>query len=650
MCGLTGFLQTTQTDETPLTRQAKRMMDQICHRGPDDEGVWADEEAGVGLGFRRLAILDLSPTGHQPMASANGRFVIIFNGEIYNYRDLRVELEAKGVAFRGTSDTEVLLAGAEEWGAEAVIPKLWGMFAFALWDRQERTLLLARDRLGKKPMYYAQTHNTFLFGSELKALRAHPSFEPEVDRDALAAYLRFGYVPTPHTIYKGAHKLPAGAYAVVRRGQPPSIREYWSARKAAEYGLDHRLNISEAEAIEQLDQLLRDSVARRMIADVPLGALLSGGVDSSVVTALMQAQSSRPVKTFTIGFKVPNYNEAELAKAVAAHLGTDHTELYVTETEARNVIPRLPDLYDEPFADSSQIPVFLVSQLARQHVTVALSGDGGDELFAGYTRYLWAENIWRAMGRWPGWGREAASNLIQSLSPRNWDRLYGGIEPVIPKRLRQTLPGDKLYKLAALLSAETQDALFQSLVSWWKEPNDIVIGGQEPLSPLADSSIQNRFTNFTERMMFQDLITYLPDDILVKVDRASMGVSLEGRAPLLDHRLVEWLWQLPLNFKLRNGQSKWLLRQVLDHYVPSALIERPKMGFGVPIDGWLRGPLRDWAETLLSEERLAREGFLNPKPIRALWQAHMDGSRNEPHCLWAVLMFQAWKERWLKAW
>lgn len=478
-------------------------------------------------------------------------------------------------------------------------------------------------------------------------MRAHPAFAAEVDGEALTAYLRFGYVPTPQTIYKGVHKLPAGSYAIVQPGQPPAICTYWSAREAAEYGLDHRLTISEADAIEQLDNLLRDSVARRMIADVPLGALLSGGVDSSVVTALMQAQSNRPVKTYTIGFKVPDFNEAEMAKAVAAHLGTDHTELYVTEDEARAVVPRLPDLFDEPFADSSQIPVYLVSQLARQHVTVALSGDGGDELFAGYTRYLWAENIWRRLGEWPGWARTAASRMIEHVSPRRWDKLYETAEPIIPKQLRQVHPGEKLNKFAALLSVASQDALYRSLVSWWKEPETVVRGGHEPIGPLDDVSIQKRFTNFTERMMLWDTVTYLPDDILVKVDRASMGVSLEARAPLLDHRLVEWAWQLPLSFKLRNGQGKWLLRQVLYRYVPATLIERPKQGFGVPIDSWLRGPLREWAESLLAEDRLAREGFFNPKPIRALWQAHVAGSRNEPHQLWAILMFQAWKERWI---
>lgn len=647
MCGLTGFLQADGSGEAALIQQARRMTDSICHRGPDDEGIWADEETGAVLGFRRLAILDLSPTGHQPMTSANGRFVIIFNGEIYNYRDLRAELEAKGIGFRGSSDTEVILAGAVEWGMEAVIPKLWGMFALALWDRQERVLLLARDRLGKKPMYYTQTRSAFLFGSELKALRAHPSFEAEVDREALTAYLRFGYVPTPQTIYKGVNKLPAGAYALVRPGQLPAIHTYWSAREAAEYGLDHRLNISEEEAVENLDHLLRDSVARRMIADVPLGALLSGGIDSSAVTALMQAQSNRPVKTYTIGFKVQDFNEAEMAKAIAAHLGTEHTELYVTEDEARAVIPRLPDLYDEPFADSSQIPVYLVSQLARQHVTVALSGDGGDELFAGYTRYLWAESIWRRLSGWPGWVRTAAARAIESVSPLTLDKLYEAAEPVVPKQLRQVHPGEKLTKFAGLLSAESQDTLYRDLVSWWKEPEMVVVGGHESNGPLDHISIPKSFANFTERMMVWDILTYLPDDILVKVDRASMGVSLEARAPLLDHRLVEWAWQLPLNFKLRNGQGKWLVRQVLYRYVPAALVERPKQGFGVPIDNWLRGPLRDWAEGLLAEERLARDGFFNPKPIRALWQAHLAGSRNEPHDLWAILMFQAWKERWL---
>jgi asparagine synthase (glutamine-hydrolysing) len=646
MCGLTGYWQTPGAPEWAMCEQVKCMADTVTHRGPDDSGAWVDPAAGIALGFRRLAILDLSPTGHQPMFSADGRYVVIFNGEIYNYRDLRAELEQRGIRFRGSSDTEVILEGCSIWGPEATIPRLWGMFALALWDRQERVLILARDRVGKKPMYYTQMNDAFIFGSELKALRAHPAFQAEIDRDALALYLRFGYVPSPHSIYQGVHKLPPGHYAVVREARRPELHCYWDARRVVETGLARQLNLSDAEAIEGLDALLRDAVARRMIADVPLGALLSGGLDSSIVVALMQAQSSIPVKTYTIGFHVAEYNEAEAAKAVARHLGTDHAELYVTPQETQDVIPRLPQLYDEPFADSSQIPTFLVCELARRHVTVSLSGDGGDELFGGYTRYLWAEGIWKRLRYLPQPARQLAAGAIRQASPARWDAVYAGIEPLLPPRLRQSLPGDKLYKLAGMLPSANQDRLYHRLVSLWKTPDELVIGGHEPASLLTDASIRRNIPNFTERMMFLDLVTYLPDDILVKVDRASMGVSLEARAPLLDHRVVEWVWQLPLTLKKRDGRSKWLLRQVLYRYIPPELIDRPKTGFGVPIDVWLRGSLREWAEALLDEKRLRREGFLRPEAIRSTWADHLSGQRNEQYRLWAILMFQAWRERW----
>src|SRR5712691_2660415 len=646
MCGLVGFLQSPDEAELLLCQHARRMADTLSHRGPDDSGVWADATTGIALGFRRLAILDLSPTGHQPMCSSDGRYVAVFNGEIYNYRDLRVELEQCGAHFRGTSDTEVLLEGASRWGAEATIPRLWGMFAIALWDRKQRTLFLIRDRLGKKPMYYAQMSDVFLFGSELKALRAHPAFRAEVNRDALAAYLRYGYVPAPYSIYRGVCKLLPGSYAVVKLCQPPVIHPYWEARRVVESGRANRLVMSDSEAIEGLDTLLRDAVARRMLADVPLGALLSGGVDSSTVVALMQAQSSQPIKTFTIGFHIPAYNEAEAAKAIAGHLGTDHTELYVTPEETQAVIPRLPHLYDEPFADSSQIPTLLVCELARRHVTVSLSGDGGDELFHGYTRYMWAEQIWARMSSLPLALRELLASAIGQVSPSGWDALYACLAPMLPASWRQSFPGYKLYKLVELLHAGHPDDLYQRLVSLWKTPDDIVVGGHEPATLLTDPTVRQSVPDFTERMMFLDLMTYLPDDILVKVDRASMGVSLESRSPLLDHRLVEWAWQLPLCFKVRKRQSKWLLRQVLYRYIPSTLIERPKMGFGVPIDFWLRGPLRDWAEALLDEHRLRQEGFLRPEPIRKAWAEHLSGHCNEQYRLWAVLMFQAWLEQW----
>jgi len=644
MCGITGFWQTAGETEDDLRQQIVLMANTLFHRGPDDGGAWVDAEVGVGLGFRRLAILDLSPTGHQPMFSSNGRYVIVFNGEIYNYRELRAELEQSGARFRGSSDTEVILEGCSAWGVETTIPRLWGMFAIAVWDRQERKLILVRDRLGKKPLYYGQFGGAMLFGSELKTLRAHSVFRGEIDRDALALYMRHGYIPVPYSIYQGVRKLAAGHYAVVRAGQPPVIHCYWDVRQAVEAGLANRLDVSEAEATDSLDTLLRDAVARRMIADVPLGAFLSGGVDSSTVVALMQAQSSRPVKTFTIGFYIEGYNEAEAAKAVAQHLGTDHTELYVTPKEAQAVIPRLPDLYDEPFADSSQIPTFLISELARRHVTVALSGDGGDELFGGYNRYQRTESIWRSTHYLPAPVLSLLASGVQRVSTAQWDAVYERLERFLNPRWRQRLAGNKLHKLAQVIGAGDPNALYHRIVSLWKAPTEIVVDGAEPETLLLNPLLNNSIPDFTERMMFFDLVTYLPDDILVKVDRASMGVSLEARAPLLDHGVVEWAWRLPLSFRRRNGQSKWLLRQVLHRYVPRELIERPKMGFGIPIGEWLTGPLRDWAETLLNERRLRREGFLVSGPIRQAWTNHLSGIQNESPRLWVVLMFQAWLE------
>ncbi len=651
MCGIAGFLDRSgEWSRDGLERAVTWMASTLRHRGPDDQGVWVDAEAGVALGHQRLSILDLSPEGHQPMESASGRYVVVFNGEIYNFREIRRELEAdlRGLTWRGRSDTEMMLAAIERWGVHAAVSRFNGMFAIALWDRQERSLYLVRDRLGKKPLYYGWMGDSFLFGSELKALRAHPAFRAEVNRDALALYLRYGYVPAPHTIYRGVHKLCPGQYATIRLGQALEIGTYWNPLKIAEHGLSHTLPLRDDDAITELDALLRNAVALRMVADVPLGAFLSGGIDSSTVVALMQAQSSRPIKTFTIGFHIAGYNEAEAAKEVAKHLGTDHTELYVTPEETQDVIPLVPELYDEPFADSSQIPTYLVSKLARQKVTVSLSGDGGDELFAGYTRYNWAEQIWGAMRPVPIPVRQLASSFIRRIPAEQWDRIYNTVEkPLLPARWRQSLPGDKLHKLSGVLAARDQDSLYHRLVSLWKNPEKLVIDGTEPTELDTTRRLRDCIPGFPERMMFRDLTSYLPEDILVKVDRASMGVSLEARAPLLDHRIVEWAWQLPVSLKRRNGQGKWLLRQVLYQYVPAKLIERPKTGFGVPVDVWLRGPLREWAEELLAEDRLRREGFLRPEPVREVWEQHLHGRRNDQYRLWAVLMFQAWKEKWL---
>jgi asparagine synthase (glutamine-hydrolysing) len=623
------------------------MTDAIFHRGPDDAGVWLDESAGIALGHRRLSILDLSSEGHQPMVSACGRYVIAFNGEIYNYRDIRRELDqsSPSVQWRGHSDTEVMLAAFSQWGLETALGKFVGMFAFALWDRGERVLRLARDRVGEKPLYYGWMENVFLFGSELKALRAHPAWHGKIDRDVLALYLRHSYVPAPYTIYRGIHKLMPGTFLSIKAGLPgaePLTRPFWSARAVAETGVAEPFQGNEQEAIDTLETLLRQSVQRQMVADVPLGAFLSGGYDSSAIVALMQAQSDRPVKTFTIGFHESGYNEAKHATAVARHLGTDHTELYVTPEEAMAVIPKLPSLYDEPFGDSSQIPTFLVSELARRHVVVSLSGDAGDELFAGYNRYFWGRNLWRRLGWLPASIRQAMAGLLTAVPATSWDGALEKLRPILPAFLRYKTLGDKLHKLAEILALPGPDAMYRSLVSHWKQPTYVVLGAKEPPTTLSEPSLWAELPDFTHRMMYLDLVSYLPDDILVKVDRAAMGVSLETRVPFLDHQVVEFAWRLPLSMKIRDGQGKWILRQLLYRYVPEEIVERPKMGFGVPIDAWLRGPLRDWAEDYLNERHLHEEGYFDPQPIREKWVEHLNGRRNWSYHLWDVLMFQTW--------
>ncbi|MCL6618299.1 asparagine synthase (glutamine-hydrolyzing) [Thermomonas hydrothermalis] len=654
MCGLTGFWTPARLN-SPLEDVARRMADTLIHRGPDDAGVWMDEHAGLALAHRRLAILDLSPAGHQPMVSVSGRYVIAFNGEIYNHLALRGDLQKVGAggtepnAWRGHSDTETLLAAIDAWGVETTLQKAVGMFALALWDRETQTLTLTRDRMGEKPLYYGWVRGALVFGSELKAIRAFPGFDNAIERQALALYMRHNYVPAPWSIYQNIWKLPPGCLVqfsmrenrIVPEGRG-AVRAYWSLREVAEQGLRDPFRGSDTEAVAELDRLLRQSLSGQMLADVPLGAFLSGGIDSSTVVALMQAMSSRPVKTFTIGFHEGEYNEAKHAHAVAVRLGTEHTELYLTPREAIDVIPKLPALYDEPFADSSQIPTHLVSILARRHVTVALSGDGGDELFGGYNRYSRAMRLWRGLSALPLPLRRAAAGMVRAVSPSSWNRIFGIAIPFFPERYRFTLPGDKLHKAAAIFSAIRPEDIYLRLMSHWEDPAALVLGGEEPVTPLTDPSVWLACSDFWQRMMYLDSITYLPGDILVKVDRAAMGVSLETRVPLLDHRIVEFAWRLPLSLKIRQGQGKWLLRQVLYQYVPKELIERPKMGFGVPIDHWLCGPLKDWAENLLDEGRLTREGFFDPAPIRLKWAEHLSGQRNWAYHLWDVLMFQAW--------
>lgn len=655
MCGIAGFLGFPRT--LAASDVLRSMTAAIVRRGPDDEGYWLDAEREVGLGHRRLSIVDLSPNGHQPMASADGRFVIAFNGEIYDFMEVRAELEATGLAptWRGHSDTEVVLAAIGAWGVERALQRFTGMFAFALWDRSERRLVLARDRIGEKPLYYGWAPDTFFFASELKALRRWPGWQPEIDRGSVALLMRHNYVPAPYSIYRRVFKLEPGSFVSVtlddvRHGPaedaraPLPIRRYWSLRDTVDSAAGSRFAGSDRDATDELEHLLRASVRRQMVADVPLGALLSGGVDSSTVVALMQMQSTVPIRTFTIGFDEDAYDEAEHARAVAKHLGTNHTEHYVTAAEAMSVIPDLPTLYDEPFADSSQIPTYLVSRIARSDVTVCLSGDAGDELFGGYNRYFVGRRIWDRIGWIPAGLRKHASRLITRLPPDRWDRMFARLGPVLPRMARQRSPGDKLHKLAEILDAPGPADFYRGLVSHWRNPEAVVVNSREPATILDLPEQWPQLDDFTELMMFLDSVSYLPDDILVKVDRAAMAVSLETRVPFLDQAVVEFAWRLPLAKKVRKGVGKWLLREVLYRHVPRELIERPKMGFGVPIDSWLRGPMRDWAEALLDERRLRNEGWFHPAPIRAAWTSHLSGRRNYQYLLWDVLMFQAWLE------
>lgn len=657
MCGIAGIIS-RKLNQEQLTAAAEEITNCIALRGPDDHGFWYDYPNGVALGHRRLAILDLSPEGHQPMLSPSKRFSIVFNGEIYNFQDLRRELQAKGFQFRGGSDTEVMLAAFEAWGVEESTKKFNGMFAYVLWDTRDKKLYLGRDRLGVKPLYYGWMPSGFVFSSQVKSFERSPGFQSSIDRNAVCLYMRHNYVPSPYSIYQGVHKLPQAcilALSLEQLIQKPqdfsadyldtgsSVRPmpFWSARQVAEQG-QRNLRADSEETLAELHALLLDAVKLRMISDVPLGAFLSGGLDSSTVVALMQAQSSRPVKTYSIGFREGSYNEAAHAKAVAAHLKTEHTELYVTAQDALDVIPRLPVIFDEPFSDSSQIPTYLLSKLTRQHVTVSLSGDGGDELFSGYTRYLWANKVKNIVSGIPAQLRRGGAAAVRSLSREQWDKAFAGISPLLPKKMRVALPGDKMHKLARVLNYSNTQDVYSQMVSHWDDPNQIVIGGTEPAVGSFDARTHPQLDEYISRMMYFDLMNYLPDDVMVKVDRASMASSLEAREPLLDYRLVEFAWQLPLNMKMRGTESKWALRQILYKYVPKELVERPKMGFGVPIDSWLRGPLREWAADLLSEASINKFGILNPQPLKVKWQQHVEGKHNWQYHLWDALMLQSW--------
>ena len=652
MCGVAGFLGDGRFTPEEASSIARGMADAVAHRGPDDAGVWIDRTAEVALAYRRLAVIDPSPAGRQPMQSASKRSVIVFNGEIYNHLDLRRQIEAQrpdAFSWRGHSDTETLLAAIECWGLEEALQAATGMFAFAFWDRQERALFLARDRMGEKPLYYGWQNGVFLFGSELKALAAHPAFEGDVDRDALTLLLRHGYIASPWSIYKGVRKLPAGTYVRVAAGasreQPtgelPEPRCYWSLRDVVAAGQAAPFTGTPEDAVDALHGLLLDAVRGQMAADVPLGAFLSGGVDSSTVVALMQAQSMRPVRTFTIGFDESEYNEAEHAKAVAGHLGTEHTELYVSARDSLDVIPRLPDLFDEPFADPSQIPTFLVAGMARKHVTVALTGDGSDELFGGYGYYVSTPQRWRLLSSVPVPLRRFVAGAV-ALGADSLPARVSGKRPA--DRWRHRLQA-KAHTLALLANCRTQEELHWLSFSHWRNPSSVVHGASEPETALTESAHWPDSLESAARLMALDGLSYLPDDILVKVDRAAMGVSLETRAPFLDRHVMEFVWRLPLPFRIRNARSKWVLRQVLHKYVPMQLVERPKAGFSIPLASWLRGPLRDWAEALLDAERLRAEGFFDPRPVRRKWHEFLNAHGQCELLLWNILMFQAWLDR-----
>lgn len=644
MCGITGYVEFSRKFSAQKHRDVvTSMADRMHHRGPDSGGIWIDEARGVALGHRRLAIVDLTEEGHQPMKSADGRYVIVYNGEVYNFPVMRQELESRGHVFRGTSDTEVILAAITEWGLESAITRFNGMFAFALWDTQKAYLHLVRDRLGIKPLYYGWAGETFLFGSELKALCQHPHFTSEVDRDSLTLYLRYGYIPAPYTIYKGIHKLEAARILTLNSAREMNLLSYWSAQEVAQSGVESPVPATSSEtAIEQLETLLLDAVKIRMIADVPLGAFLSGGIDSSTVVALMQEQSTTPVKTFSIGFFEEKYNEAHHAKAVAEHLKTDHTELYVEAKSLQDIIPRLPELYDEPFADPSQIPTFIVSQLTRNYVTVSLSGDGGDELFAGYPRYRNIDRFWQKLQQAPGFGRNLMAYGLSAVPANTWHLLFSLPGLSLPSMISRTLRDDRIQPFVKVLRSSEPQTAHHYMVSHWKSPALAVVNGKEPVSHLTNRESWIRNSAFIEWMQAIDIATYLVDDLLVKVDRASMGVSLEARVPLLDHRVVEFVWRIPYALKFHEGNSKWILRQILYRRVPRQLIERPNQGFEIPLQQWLRTSLRDWAENLLDDRKLKDAGYLEPKLIRQYWEDHQRGNNDWGYLLWDVLMFQAW--------
>lgn len=651
MCGIAGLLHSSPMDRTGLQRHVANMADVLQHRGPDDSGVWVDERGRMAFGFRRLSILDLSEAGHQPMISSSGRFVMVFNGEVYNFPDLRRVLASHGVRFRGTSDSEVLLAAFDTWGIDETLPKLVGMFACALWDRERDELVLIRDRLGIKPLYVGATRLGVAFASELGALMQAPGFERTLDPDAIVAYLRYLFIPAPKTPFRGVRKLPPGHMLRIPLNTPlsslPESVPYWCLADVSAGGLgnDGGGPVALERVLDEFEELLAESVRMRLVADVPVGALLSGGLDSTLIVALMQRVGSGQARTFTIGFDEPEFDESQHARAVAQHLGTIHSELRVSGADALKVVPELPRIFDEPLADPSQVPTYLVSRLARQHVTVALSGDGGDELFAGYNRYVSGVSLVPWLTRTPTFARRWLGSLVRAAPPSIWDRLQGKI-PGGKGSDRLKRAGHKAHKIGRMLGAPDAASMYRTLLSAWDEPEALVRGGSPGWDPIQAQLRQCPGRVPLALMLLTDQRFYLPDDLLQKVDRASMAVGLEARVPLLDHRVVEFSWRLPEDLKIRNRQGKWLMRRVLDRYVPTSLVDRPKTGFSVPVDAWLRGPLREWAETLLFNEAPLRDEVFEPAVVAREWNRFVSGRADNALGLWAILMFEAWRDEW----
>ena len=651
MCGIVGILG--EKELSNLGNCIEKMTETLLHRGPDSNGTWIDEEDKIALGHRRLSILELSEAGHQPMESSCGRFVLSFNGEIYNHLDLRKDIEQTSRLgknpisnWRGGSDTETLVEGFSLMGIKKTLKMTVGMFALALWDKEEKLLYLARDRVGEKPLYYGWSNNNFIFASELKALKEYDLFNNKIDRDSLNIYMRHNYIPCPRSIYKDIYKLEPGALlsldlsATKSAGTSLNKEIWWSLKESTNLGKENLL-IDKKQNLQNLEKSLLDSVRLQSIADVPLGAFLSGGIDSSLIVALMQSISNVKINTFSIGFKEDAYNEAGYAKEVAKHLNTNHKELYLSHDDALALVPLLPKMYDEPFADSSQIPTHLISLMAKEHVTVVLSGDAGDELFGGYNRHVQAPRLWKIISCIPKGVRSFVSFSILSISPK----LLNQFGNYLPRGLKVIFLGDKLHRFADRLKRiKDQDDLYYSLVSEWEEPSKLVLKSKEPKNLLQSKSEWPKNLSFQEKMMFLDMATYLPDDILVKVDRASMATSLETRVPFLDHRVVELAFRIPVDQKIVGTRGKEVLRKILYKYVPKKLIDRPKQGFGIPLGEWLRGPLREWAEDLISKERLSKEGFFEAEMIHERWNEHLSGKRNWEHSLWSVLMFQSWLE------